>query len=307
MNDLKAMVEFIVYEGALLALLFFGIAFAVALLQQSLGNRLNDALGRTSLETGSVLAATAGAVTPFCSCSTVPVLSGMLRARVRFGVCFTFLISSPVINEGVLLVLLREYSLAIATVFLAVAGALSVGFGILVDRMGFARFVRLAGAGGDIGDAVRVSGSADAASVPWGTRMRFALMAAWNELRTSSPYLAIGIAVGALIYGYVPQDAIAQLQHQFPGVLLIIVMAIVGLPFYVNATMVIPIAVALLSKGVAIGPVASFLVSAAGTSIPEMILLTKLFRAPLVVSHVVAILISATVIGVALEWAARFI
>ena len=307
MNDLKTMGEFIVYEGTLLALLFFGIAFAVALLQQSLGNKLNDALNRTSLETGAVLAATAGAVTPFCSCSTVPVLSGMLRARVRFGVCFTFLISSPVINEGVLLVLLREYSIAIATLFLFVAGALSVGFGVLVDRLGFARFVRLAGAAGDIGDAVRVSGSGDIPSVPWVVRIRFAQMAAWNELRTSGPYLAVGIVFGALIHGYVPQDAIVQLQHQFPGVLLIIAMAIIGLPFYVNATMVIPIAVALLSKGVAIGPVVAFLVSAAGTSIPEMILLAKLFKAPLVVSHVVAIVVSATVIGVVLDWAVRFI
>lgn len=305
MNDIGTMVEFVVYEGALLALLFFGIAFAVALLQQGLGNRLNDALGRTSLETGAVLAATAGAVTPFCSCSTVPVLSGMLRARVRFGVCFTFLISSPVINEGVLLVLLKEYSIGIATVFLAVAGALSVAFGILVDRMGFARYVRLAGAGADMGDAVRITSSGPVPSVPWGVRIRFALMAAWSELRSAGPYLALGIAIGALIYGYVPQDAIAQLQHQMPNVVLILVMALVGLPFYVNATMVIPIAVALLSKGVAIGPVAAFLVSAAGTSIPEMILLAKLFRAPLVVSHVVAIVVSATVIGIALEWASH--
>jgi len=306
MNDLKATLEFIVYEGALLALLFFGVAFAVALLQQTLGKKLNDALGNTSLEAGAVYAATAGAVTPFCSCSTVPVLSGMLRARVRFGICFTFLISSPVINEGVLLVLLREYSIAIATVFLFVAGALSVGFGILVDRLGMARFVRLAGAGGDIDGAVRVDSGGSPPPVPWAVRLRFAAYAAWNELKTAAPYLAVGIVVGALIFGYVPQDAIAQLQHQFPGLLLIVVMALAGVPFYVNSTMVIPIAVALLAKGVAIGPVAAFLVSAAGTSIPEMILLAKLFRAPLVVSHVVAIVVSATLIGVALEWAARF-
>jgi hypothetical protein len=301
------MVEFVVYEGSLLALLFFGIAFAVALLQQGLGSRLNEALTKTSLETGAVLAATAGAVTPFCSCSTVPVLSGMLRARVRFGVCFTFLIASPVINEGVLLVLLREYSLTIATAFLFVAGALSVAFGILVDRMGLVRYVRPAGVGGDIDDAVRISGLGSAPSVPWAMRSRFAMLAAWTELRASAPYLAVGIVVGALIYGYVPQDAIAQLQHKFPGVLLIVAMALVGLPFYVNATMVIPIAVALLSKGVPIGPVASFLVSAAGTSIPEMILLAKLFKAPLMVSHVVAIVVSATLIGIALEWASHLI
>jgi uncharacterized protein len=307
MNSLKTTVEFIVYEGVVLALLFFGVAFIVALLQQVLGKKLNDALANTSLETGSVLAATAGAVTPFCSCSTVPVLSGMLKARVRFGICFTFLISSPVINEGVLLVLLREYSLAIAAVFLFVAGTLSVGFGILVDRLGMVRYVRLSGVGGDVEGAVRVGTEGNSPSVHWAVRLRFAAYAAWNELKAAGPYLAVGLVVGAVIYGYVPQDAIAQLQNYFPGVLLVLVMALVGVPFYVNSTMVIPIALALLAKGVAIGPVTAFLVSAAGTSIPEMILLARLFRAPLVVSHVVAIVVSATLIGVTLEWVARFI
>jgi hypothetical protein len=305
MNDLRAVLEFIVTEGALLALLFFGVALLVTLLQQGVGQRLNDALGRTSLETGAVLAATAGAVTPFCSCSTVPVLSGMLRARVRFGVCFTFLIASPVINEGVLLVLLRHYTLSTAAIFLIVAALLSVAFGVLVDRMGMARYVRLA-ADGDVEGATRLAGSGPS-SVPLAVRLRFAAHAAWGELRSSAPYLAVGIVIGGLIFGYVPQDAIAQLQHQFPGVMFIVVLAVLGVPFYVNSTMVVPIAVALLAKGLSIGPVAAFLVSAAGTSIPEMILLAKLFKAPLVVSHVVTIVASATLIGIALEWATHFI
>lgn len=306
MDHLFAALKFIVQEGTLLALLFFGVAFVVALLQQGLGQRLNAALGRGSLETGAVLAATAGAVTPFCSCSTVPVLSGMLRARVRFGVCFTFLIASPVINEGVLLVLLREFSIATAVVFVLVAALLSVAFGVLVDRMGMVRYVKLA-TDADAGDAVRITGSGSTAAAPWSVRARFAARAAWMELRASARYLAVGIVIGAAIFGYVPEDAIVRLQHHFPGLLLIVVMALAGVPFYVNATMVIPIALALLSKGVSIGPVAAFLVSAAGTSIPEMILLARLFRAPLVVSHMAAIVVSATLIGIALEWATRFI
>jgi len=306
MNDLRAVLEFIVYEGSLLALLFFGVALVVTLLQQGIGQRLHDALGRTSLETGAVLAATAGAVTPFCSCSTVPVLSGMLRARVRFGVCFTFLIASPVINEGVLLVLLRQYSLSTAVVFVVVATLLSVAFGVLVDRMGMAKYVRLAAAG-DVEGAVRVSGSGGPPSVPLAVRLRFAAFAAWGELRSSAPYLAVGIVIGALIFGYVPQEAIVELQQQFPGVMLIVVMALLGVPFYVNSTMVVPIAVALLAKGLSIGPVAAFLVSAAGTSIPEMILLARLFKAPLVASHVIAIVASATLIGIALAWTAQYL
>lgn len=306
MNDLRAVLEFIVYEGSLLALLFFGVALVVTLLQQGVGQRLNDALGRTSLETGAVLAATAGAVTPFCSCSTVPVLSGMLRARVRFGVCFTFLIASPVINEGVMLVLLRQYSFSTAVVFVVLATLLSVAFGVLVDRMGMAKYVRLAAAG-DVEGAVRVSGSGGAPRVPLAVRLRFAAFAAWGELRSSAPYLAVGIVIGALIFGYVPQDAIVALQHRFPGVMLIVVMALLGVPFYVNSTMVVPIAVALLAKGLSIGPVAAFLVSAAGTSIPEMILLARLFKAPLVASHVIAIVASATLIGIALAWTAQYL
>ncbi|XVJ71142.1 MAG: hypothetical protein HEQ39_17150 [Rhizobacter sp.] len=306
MNSLRSTIEFIVYEGALLAVLFFVVAFAVAVLQQVFGKKLNDALGKTSLESGAVLAATAGAVTPFCSCSTVPVLSGMLRARVRFGVCFTFLISSPVINEGVLLVLLKEKSVAIAAVFLLVAAALSIGFGILVDRLGMGRYVRPAASGLDIAGAIRVGGDESVVRVPWSVRLRFAAFAAWSELRSAGPYLAIGVVFGSLIYGYVPQNLIEQLQQQLPGTLLIVAMALAGVPFYVNSTMVIPIAVALLAKGVDIGPVTAFLVSAAGTSIPEMILLAKLFRAPLILSHMLVIVVSATLIGVTLQWATQF-
>lgn len=303
------MLEFIVIEGAMLALLFFGVAFAVALLQQTLGTRLNDSLGRTSLEAGAVLAAGAGAVTPFCSCSTVPVLSGMLRSQVRFGVCFTFLIASPVINEGVLLVLLREYSVGTAAVFLLVASALSVAFGVLVDRLGMARHLRPGStvAGADADGAVRIATGGAAAATPWAVRLRFAALAAWNELRASAPYLGVGLLVGAAIFGWVPADAIASLQHQVPGALLILAMALAGVPFYINATMVIPIAVALIAKGVEIGPVAAFLVSAAGTSVPEMILLAKLFKAPLLVAHVAVIVASATLIGVALDRATRYL
>jgi uncharacterized membrane protein YraQ (UPF0718 family) len=303
MGNLHSMVDFVLKEGALLAVLFFVVAMVVAMLQQSVGQKLSGALGKVSLETGSVLAATAGAVTPFCSCSTVPILSGMLQARVRFGVCFTFLIASPVINEGVMLVLLRQ-SIPQAILFLAVAFVLSVGFGIFLDRIGMARFVKVMPALAGIDGAVHIDGSAP--TVPLKARLRFAAQTAWHELKSSAPYLAIGIFAGALIYGYVPQEALVQLKAWFPGWILIVVMALIGVPFYVNAAMVIPIAVALMEKGLGIGPVAAFLVSAAGTSIPEMVMLLRLFKVPLILWHVATIVICATVIGLALEYGSMF-
>ncbi len=302
MSSLHGMGHFILTEGVLLAALFFMVAFVIALLQQTFGQTLSDTLGKTSLGTGAVLAATAGAVTPFCSCSTVPVLSGMLRSQLRFGVCFTFLIASPVINEGVLLVLLRHQSAAQAGVFLVTAFALSVAFGVFVDRIGMARFVKLLPAASPVG-AVHVGGTT--VTVPLSAKLRFALRSAWVELKSSSPYLATGVVAGALIYGYVPQAALLELQAGLPAWALITAMALIGVPFYVSPAMVVPIALALLDKGLGTGPVAAFLVSAAGTSIPEMILLARLFKAPLIVWHVVAIVTSATVIGLVLEFASK--
>jgi uncharacterized membrane protein YraQ (UPF0718 family) len=303
MSALDTALGFVLKEGLLLAVMFFGVAFLIAMVQQTVGQRLTNALGKTSLPTGAALAAAAGAVTPFCSCSTVPVLSGMLQSRVRFGICFTFLIASPVINEGVLLVLLRQQSTAQALLFVATAFALSVAFGVLLDRAGMARFVKALPAAG-VGTAVKVSGGTPLAP-PLRARMKFAARAAWAELVTSAPYLAVGVLIGAVIYGYVPHDALLQLQTRLPSWALVVALALVGVPFYVSPAMVVPIALALLDKGLGIGPVAAFLVSAAGTSVPEMILLVRLFRAPLIVWHVVAIVVSATVIGVVLDLASR--
>lgn len=305
MNGLAQVGQFILREGSLLAVLFLLISMAVSLLQQTVGQRLNDALVNTPLGIGTAVAAAAGAVTPFCSCSTVPILNGMLRAKIRFGICITFLIASPVINEGVLLVLVRQYSVIQAAVFVAVASGLAMTFGMLFDRLDMQRFVKLAPVA-SAGSAVRVA-AGEIATVPLMAKLRTATTTAVNELRATAPYLIGGILVGAVIYGYVPQDAIVTVQGHVPVLLLIGLMAVAGVPFYVNATMIVPIAMALLLKGVSIGPVAAFLVSAAGTGIPEMILLTRLFKLPLIVSHVLSVVISATVIGLTLEWATRYL
>jgi len=299
MNTLLQAGQFVLTEGLLLTLLFFLVAFAIALAQQSFGASLMRALGGAALGPGTVVAALAGAVTPFCSCSTVPVLAGLLSAGVRFGVCFTFLMASPVINEGVLLVLLRQQSLAQAALFLGVAFALSVGFGVLLDRLGMARHVKQGPADAGLDGAVRVGGTP--ARVPLTARLRFAARSAAHELRAAAPYLALGIVVGALIHGYVPQQALAQLQQALPAWAQVLALAVLGVPFYVSPAMVVPIGVALLDKGLGVGPVAAFLVSAAGTSVPEMIMLLRLFRAPLILWHVVSIVCAAVVIGLVLS------
>lgn len=300
MSILIKMFEFLAVEGLLLVLLFYIVTFVVVLLQQITGDGLMSRLRRQSLGKGSVYAAIAGAVTPFCSCSTVPVLSGMLRAGIRFGICFTFLIASPVINEGVILVMLREYNLITALFFVAAASTVSIAFGVLVDQLGFATYLRPAVVGPELEGRIESAGGHG--GLPYLAVLRFASRTALIELRGAAPYLAIGLLIGAFIYGYVPTEWIASLQSHLAPWLQILVLALLGVPLYVNAVMMVPIALALIAKGMVLGPLVAFLVSGAGTSLPELILLGRLFRPTLVVTHVITIVGSAILLGYGMQW-----
>lgn len=302
MSGLREAAQFIVVDGSLLLALFVLITMLVFVVQQyAVGSSIQRALSRKDGQRwqGATMAAVGGAVTPFCSCSTVPVLSGMLRAGIPLSACFTFLIASPVINEGVVILLAAVIGGVEVVGYILLAGLLSVLAGLLVEVIGMARYLRpsVAGAGvsalpeGDLSDAAsRVNPPLQyVLSTAWaGTRM---------ELRQLGPYLGAGILVGALIYGYVPTESIAELAAQWPPVWMILAAALLAAPLYISPLVAVPIGFALISKGVGIGPVIAFLISGAGTSLPEMILLARMFRWQLLLAHIATVVISALVLG----------
>lgn len=306
MNSLLDVLRFVVVDGALLFALFTLITLLILVFQQlSVGSSIQRTLAGsgTSRWRGATLAAVGGAVTPFCSCSTVPVLSGMLRAGIPLSACFTFLIASPVINEGVL-VLLAGWGGGIEIVaYLLIAGALAVVAGVFVESSGMASFLRPASNGPDPLPEGNLAAEGERVKPPFSYVLRTAWGGTLMELRHLGPYLAGGILIGALIHGLVPTEMIVGIASQWPPLVMIFAAALLAAPLYISPLMAVPIAFALIGKGVGFGPVVAFLIAGAGTSLPEMILLTRMFRWQLLLAHIATVLIAALALGLTAHFA----
>lgn len=299
MSTLMDVLTFLLTDGVLLVSLFLLITWLVLLVQQlAVGRAIMTRLTAHGLLSGTSLAALGGAVTPFCSCSTVPVLSGLLRARVRLSACFTFLIASPVINEGVIILLAGTTHLQSLVAFIMIAALLSIGAGLAVEGMGMGRFLR------PLEEECSIEGYVGnhAATPRPGAAARIAWQGAIHELRQVTPYLAIGLLIGAAIYGFVPTTWLLSWNATMPPAWMIPLAALIALPVYVSPVMLVPIGFALLEKGLGIGALTAFLVAAAGSSLPELILLQRLFKWPLLLAHVAAVWLAAVLLGYAADW-----
>jgi uncharacterized protein len=286
--------RFVLLDGTLLVGLFLAVTWLVVVAQQRAPTLAGAGWASVSSWRSSALASLGGVLTPFCSCSTIPVLTGMLRAGVAFGPSFAFLIASPVVNEGVLILLLTAYGPWPAIVFLLAGLALTSSMGVLAERFGLKQHVVL--------DSVPVPegvfvGTQQRRWPGWKPAGRMAWMAAVQELRKAGPYLAIGLVVGGLIYGVVPESWVVGWVGSVPTPLMYVACAALGVPLYVSPVSAIPIGLAMLSKGFPAGPLVTLLVAAVGTSLPEMVLLMRLFRWPLVLAHTVAVLACAVALG----------
>ena len=291
-----AFAEFLLMDGALLVGLFLLITWGVVLLQQRIPFQTTQKHLVGSNGWGAAFAASVGGViTPFCSCSTIPVLNGMLRAGVGFTPSFAFLVSSPVVNEGVLILLFSTKGLVPGFTFLFAGLALTSAAGVLAERMGLARHIVKASSPPSKGSFV---GTTEPRWPGFAPASRFAWLAAVQELRRVAPYLVAGLLIGGLIYGAVPKEMLFGLVDQVPPSLLYLACALIGVPLYVSPIAALPIGFALIEKGFPVGPLVTFLVSAIGTSPPEVVMLLRLFRLPLVLAHTATVILCALVLGI---------
>ncbi|MEO0442345.1 MAG: permease [Pseudomonadota bacterium] len=299
---MEKFIEFIVVHGVILFALFYGATLLIALLQQNaVVSRLMDRMAANQqLGLPNVYAAIGGALTPFCSCSTVPVLSSMLRTGIRFGVCFTFLMASPLVNEAVVVVMWRYFGIEYMLLFIFSALLFPILVGILFDRAGFANLLQqsMFNTATGSGSMAAVNASIDEkAEIGLKTKIKFAANVAKTEIMAVLPYLLVGLLVGGLIYGFVPDGFIGEIAGQYSELTLILIMAALGVPLYFNITLVLPVAFALAEKGLGLGPITAFLVAGAGTSLPEMILLLRMFKIKLLIAYVMAMFSIAILMG----------
>jgi uncharacterized membrane protein YraQ (UPF0718 family) len=288
-SQLEAARWFVV-TTAELVVLFLALSFLIGLLQAWVPEEKVRLVFEKRSPAGAYAGgAVLGAITPFCSCSTIPILAGLLRSGAPFGPTMTFLFASPLLDPVVLGLLAFIIGLKGAALYAVVTFVASIGMGVLLARLGLESDVKKA--------AYRSKGEGGCCSVSLLPVWRRAWSEAWGFFVPVVPYLLVGTAIGALVYGFIPTEWVASVAG--PDQPLAIPMAAAfGVPIYVTAETFFPITSALLEKGMGLGAVVALVVTGMGVSLPEVSMLAGLFRVRLVAVLVASVFIVAIVSGV---------
>ena len=290
---------FLYLFGELFAL-FIAISFLVALLQIWVSkDRIKRLLTRPHKVENAILGALLGSVTPFCSCSTIPVLVGLFKSGAPFSGAISFLMTSPILNPAIIALLLVFFGPLPTVVYALITFVFAICVGLLLDKLGFSRYVK----------NVNVSGGCGCEDITWekleGTfwqkqwqACKYAVKDAIGLFKGVIGWLLLGAGIGAFIYGFVP----TELLENFAGadnLWAIPLAAVIGIPMYIRVETMIPIAGILMDKGVSAGIVIALILGGAGASIPEVSLLNSIFKKKMVVTFVLCIFLVAVGTGFA--------
>ena len=292
-RHLASAVEFFVYEAPKVLMLLTVVVFGVGIVRSFFTpERTRRILAGRREAAGNVLASLLGVVTPFCSCSAVPLFIGFVTTGVPLGVTFSFLISAPMVNEVALVLLFGLFGWKVAALYLGTGLMIAMTSGWVIGRLKLERWVEdwvfqtPAGAAYAVGES----------GMTWAERIRCGRDAVKDIVGKVWPYLLGGIAVGAGIHGYVPQNFMAAIMGK--GAWWSVPLAvIIGVPMYSNAAGIIPVVQALLGKGAALGTVLAFMMSVIGLSLPEMIILRKVLKVPLIAVFAGVVALGILVVG----------
>jgi len=268
--------EFFIYESVKVLLLLTIVVFGVGIVRSFFSPQRTRALLHGRRETtGNVMAASLGIVTPFCSCSAVPLFIGFVEAGIPLGVTFSFLIAAPMVNEIALVLLYGLFGWWVAALYLVTGLLIAIVAGWVIGRLKMERYVE------DWVREIRMGDAEDTQALDWNARVAYAVQAVKDIVGRVWLYVLAGIAVGAAIHGYVPQNFMAGIMGA--GTWYSVPLAVVlGIPMYSNAAGIIPIVQALLEKGAALGTVLAFMMSVIALSLPETIILRKVLKWPLI-------------------------
>ncbi len=291
-SPLGSAVEFFLYETPKVLLLLTLVVFGVGVVRSFFTpERTRRVLAGRREATGSVLAGLLGVVTPFCSCSAVPLFIGFVTAGVPLGVTFSFLVSAPMVNEVALALLFALFGWKVALLYAGTGLAIAIAAGLVISRL------RLEGWVEPWVYRVRASGDGPVeARLAWSDRLAAGREAVRDIVAKVWPYVVAGIAVGAGIHGYVPHDFMASFmgREAWWSVPLAV---LIGVPLYSNAAGIVPVVQALLGKGAALGTVLAFMMSVIALSLPEMVILRKVLTVRLIVVFVAVVATGILAVG----------
>lgn len=241
---------------------------------------------------GNMMAASLGIVTPFCSCSAVPLFIGFVQAGVPLGVTFSFLIAAPMVNEVALTLLFALVGWKVALLYLFLGLSIAIVSGWVIGQLNMEKYLE---------DWVRDMAKVDPDFKPEKLSMADRLQAGFQSVRDIVGrvwlYVVIGVAIGAGIHGYVPQDFMVSLMGKDASWWSIPAAILIGVPMYSNAAGIIPIVEALLAKGAALGTVLAFMMSVIALSFPEMVILRKVLKLRLIAVFIGVVATGILIVG----------
>jgi hypothetical protein len=290
-------VEFFVHETPKVLLLLVLVVFGVGIVRTFFTPERTRALLQGRRESvGNVLAALLGVVTPFCSCSAVPLFIGFVTAGVPLGVTFSFLISAPMVNEIALVLLFGLFGWKVAGLYLGTGLVIAIAAGWIIGRLKLERHVE------DWVYATKTGAAApEAEALDLAARVAAGREAVRDIVGRVWLYVVLGIAVGAGIHGYVPENFMASIMGK--GAWWSVPLAVlIGVPMYSNAAGIIPVVQALLGMGAALGTVLAFMMSVIGLSLPEAIILRKVLKLPLLLVFFGVVAAGIMAVGLLFNW-----
>ncbi|MCX5999790.1 MAG: permease [Chloroflexi bacterium] len=291
-SHIGSSVAFFVYDAPKVILLLVMVIFVVGIIRSFFTpERTRQILAGKRLIVGNVLAAGLGVVTPFCSCSAVPLFIGFVEAGVPLGVTLSFLIASPMINEVALVLLIGMFGFRIGLIYMVTGLAIAITAGFIIGNLKMERYIE-----GWVSEIKMGQASSMEPGMTIEDRIRYGLNAVRDIVSKVWPYVLVGIAVGAAIHGYVPEGVLAKFMGK--GAWWSVPAAVViGVPMYSNAAGIIPVVQALMEKGAALGTVLAFMMAVVGLSLPETMILRRVLKWQLIGVFVGVVAIGIIVIG----------
>jgi len=284
-------IAFFLYDVPKILLLLSGMIFLISNLRTFFSpERTRALLGGKRQGIGNVLASLLGIVTPFCSCSAVPLFIGFVESGIPLGVTFSFLIAAPTINEVAIVMLFGLFGWKVAGLYILSGLIIAIIAGMLIGRLKLERYVE------DFVWQMQSTGGLQEEKLAWTNRIERAWESVKEIVGKVWLYVIVGIAVGAGIHGYVPETALVgimgkQAWWSVPAAVLL------GVPLYSNAAGVIPIVSALMEKGASLGTVLAFMMSVVGLSLPETIILRRVLKPQLITVFIGTVALAIIITG----------
>jgi hypothetical protein len=283
--------NFFIYDTLKIFLLLAVIIFAISVIRSYFPpEKTRKLLAHKKEFIGNILAALLGVVTPFCSCSAVPLFIGFVEAGVPLGVTFSFLISSPMVNEVAIILLWGLFGWKVTAIYIGTGLLVALLGGIIIGRLKLEKWVE------EYVYAIRVGGGQEMARPTFRERLAGARWNTADILKKIWIYVIVAIGIGGFIHGYVPQDFLTQYAGRDNPFAVPVAVAI-GVPLYSNAAGVIPIVYALMEKGMSMGTVLAFMMAVTALSLPEMIILRKVLKVPLLAVFVGIMTVTIIAVG----------